>query len=215
MNVTEPDELELTALMASRICHDLISPVGAISNGFEVLDDESDESVRQMALDIIRSNGHKASVRLQFARLAFGAMGSAADQFPLDEARRLTQSLYEDEKVSLDWSDGPAALPKDQVKLLVNMVVIAGQAVPRGGEVVVNVASDGDGPPRFLLTAKGPNAGVPEAARAIFEGNPQDGRIDAHNIQPYYTRRLAQSLGAALAFRAGEDTVELAVGPPV
>jgi histidine phosphotransferase ChpT len=103
-DVTQPDDLELAALMCSRLCHDLISPVGAIANGFEVLDEEQDQAMRDMALDIIRSNGRKASARLQFARLAFGAMGGGGDQVPLDEARRLTAGLYEGEKVAVRWA---------------------------------------------------------------------------------------------------------------
>jgi histidine phosphotransferase ChpT len=207
-NVAKPDDLELTAMMCSRLCHDLISPVGAIANGFEVLDDENDESMREMALDIIRANGRKASSRLQFARLAFGAMGATTDKFPLDEARRLTEGLYEDEKVSISWLNGPAALPKDQVKLLVNLIIIAAQAVPRGGKVSVSVDGEDD-LSRIVLIATGPQATIPGTAQAIFEGNPPDGRIDAHNIQPYYATRLAESVGARVEFRVREDAVEV------
>lgn len=204
----EPDELELTAMMCSRLCHDLISPVGAIANGFEVLDDEQDESMREMALEIIRTNGRKASARLQFARLAFGAMGATGDMFPLDEARRLTEGLYEGEKVTVTWGDSPAALPKDEVKLIVNLVMIAAQAIPRGGEISVEIEG-GDAKLRARLVANGVNAAVPAVAKAIFEGHPPEGRIDAHNIQPYYATRLAGSVGAQVAFRAGEEMVEI------
>lgn len=199
----EPDDLELAALLCSRLCHDVISPVGAISNGFEVLEDEKDESMREMALDIIRSNARKASARLQFARLAFGAMGAAGDRFPLDEARQLTTSLYEGEKVQVAWPLTGQALPKDQVKLLVNLVMIAAQAIPRGGEVSVEATSEGDAA-RFRLVSRGVNAVVPRSS-PVFEGTFPEGRVDAHSIQPYYASRLARSLGMAVFFASRED----------
>lgn len=192
--------------MCSRLCHDLISPVGAIANGFEVLDDEQDESMRQMALDIIRTNGRKASARLQFARLAFGAMGTGGEQFPLDEARRLTDALYEGEKVSLSWAVAPESLPKGQVKLVVNLVMIAAQAIPRGGEVNIEIPGEGGA---FRLVSRGQNAVVPAVAQAIFEGNPPEGRIDAHNIQPYYAARLARAVGARVSFGLDDGAMEI------
>lgn len=205
-----PDDLELAALICSRLCHDLISPVGAIANGFEVLDEERDESMRQMALDIIRSNGRKASARLQFARLAFGAMAAEGDRLSLAEARRLTEAVYEGEKVAVRWADGPAELAKDQAKLLVNLIVIAAQAIPRGGEVFVEVAGQG---PRFQLTAQGANARVPAVPSAMFAGNPPEGRVDAHNVQPYYAARIAEAIGFEVGFAAGDETVKISAQP--
>lgn len=204
----ELDDLQLGALLCSRLCHDVIGPVGAISNGFEILEDEKDESMRQMALDLIRTNASKASARLQFARLAFGAMGAAADRFPLEEARKLTEGLFDKEKVSIVWAPTADALFKDHVKLLVNLVLIAAQAIPRGGNVAVEVTPDSDGA-TFRLVSTGINAGIPKTASAIFEGNAPDGRIDAHSIQPYYAARLARLVGMEVSFRALDGAVEI------
>lgn len=208
----EPTDLELGALMCSRLCHDVISPVGAIANGFEVLEDEKDESMRQMALDIIRNNADKASARLQFARLAFGAMGATADRFPLEDARRLTENLYKGEKARIQWNVPPEALPKDQVKLLVNLVMVAVATIPRGGEVTVDMAADGDGV-TFSLAATGINANVSETARLVFGGRVPHGRLDAHSIQPYYTYRLARSLGMEVRLEPGDGIVRIEAGP--
>ncbi|TCT13389.1 histidine phosphotransferase ChpT [Tepidamorphus gemmatus] len=207
-----PSDLELGALMCSRLCHDIISPVGAIANGFEVLDDEKDESMRQMALDIIRNNADKASARLQFARLAFGAMGAAGDRFPLEDARRLTENLYKGEKARIQWDLPPAALPKDQVKLLVNLVMVAVATIPRGGEVSVGMAADGDRV-TFSLAATGINASIPETARQVFGGRVPHGRLDAHSIQPYYTYRLARSIGMDVRLEPGDGIVRIEAGP--
>jgi histidine phosphotransferase ChpT len=125
-------------------------------------------------------------------------------------ARRLTQGLYEGEKVAVRWAEGPAELPKDQVKLLVNLIVIAAQAIPRGGEVAVEVTQEG---PNFRLAAQGLNAKVPAVPSAIFAGNPPEGRIDAHNIQPYYAARLAEAIGLEVAFAASDDVVKITAAP--
>ncbi|MEJ8574118.1 histidine phosphotransferase family protein [Microbaculum marinum] len=202
MSDTAPmSDLDLAALMCSKLCHDVISPVGAITNGFEVLEDETDESMREMALDIIRTNANKASTRLQFLRLAFGAMGATGDRFPLDDARSLTESLYEGERARIDWRAGAGSLPKDKVKLLVNLIVIAVSAIPRGGDVVVEVDQGGDAVDESVsisVRATGKLANMPDAVYTIFEGKmPPDG-LDARSVQPYYAYRLSRSLGMTL-----------------
>ncbi len=203
-----PDDLELAALICSKVCHDLISPVGAIANGFEVLDEEQDEEMRKMALDIVRSNGAKASARLQFARMAFGAMGTSGDTVSLDEARRLTDALYEGEKVSVQWPDDSPDLPKNQVKLLVNLVTLAVQAIPRGGSVTVDL--DGG----FRLLSQGPRATIPAAVGGIFDGDlPAEG-IDAHSVQFYYAARVARAVNMRVTLTSlDEETVEIRVTP--
>ena len=174
-------ELELAALLCSKLCHDVISPVGAISNGFEVLEDEKDESMREMALDIMRTNAEKASSRLQFLRLAFGAMGATGDRFPLQDAKRLTENLYHGEKATVEWRASPDSLPKDQVKLLVNLVVIAVSTIPRGGDVTVGVETGAD-TARFKITASGSHVSLPDTVEAIFAGSiPHEG-LDARSI---------------------------------
>jgi len=211
---TEMSELELAALMCSKLCHDVISPVGAINNGFEVLETEKDESMREMALDIIRSNAEKASARLQFLRLAFGAMGAAGDRFPLEEAKKLTEALYAGEKSVIDWRAKPDSLPKDQVKVLVNLIVMAASTIPRGGEISVDVIREGAGGAiivdtkevSFRIDAKGNHAKLPEAVSGIFAGDIPEEGLDARSVQPYYTYRLAKSLGMEVKF-ASEDGV--------
>src|SRR5271168_5416408 len=127
-----PDTLELAALLCSRVCHDLISPVGAIVNGLEVLDDNPKPDDREFALDLIKKSAKTASAPLQFCRLAFGAAGSSAAQIDLGDAEGMARGFL-DEKTKLDWHLPRALMPKNRVKLLLNMVIIAGQTIPRGG----------------------------------------------------------------------------------
>jgi histidine phosphotransferase ChpT len=211
-------DLELAALMCSKLCHDVISPVGAVTNGFEVLEDEKDESMREMALDIIRNNAEKASSRLQFLRLAFGAMGGAGDRFPLEDARRLTENLYAGEKANVDWRAKPDSLPKDQVKLLVNLIVLAVAAIPRGGEIAIDVIREGAGGAiisdstdvSFRISATGSHASVSDTTRMIFDGRIPEEGLDARSVQAYYAHRLAKSLAMSVEFQAAEETVTIA-----
>ena len=126
------DALDLSALLCSRVCHDVISPVGAIVNGLEVLEDESDASMREFALDLIRKSARQASARLQFARIAFGAAGSAGASIDLADAEKVSRGMFGDEKTQLTWSAPQALYPKNKVKLLLNLVMIATGAIPRG-----------------------------------------------------------------------------------
>ena len=97
------DPLDLAALLCSRVCHDVISPVGAIVNGLEVLEEEKDADMRTFALDLIKKSAATASAKLQFCRLAFGAAGSAGASIDTGDAERVTRGLFGDDKIKLEW----------------------------------------------------------------------------------------------------------------
>ena len=130
--------LDLAALLCSRVCHDLISPVGAIVNGLEVMEEDKDEETKTFALELIKKSAHQASAKLQFCRLAFGAAGSAGAQIDLGDAEKAARGLIEDGKTTLAWNLPRALLAKNRVKLLLNMVLIAARRIPRGGTLTVD-----------------------------------------------------------------------------
>ncbi len=138
------ESLDLAALLCSRVCHDLISPVGAIVNGLEVLEEENDEETKTFALDLIKKSARNASARLQFCRLAFGAAGSAGVQIDVGDAETMARGFIEDEKIKLTWNLPRVLLGKNRVKLLLNMLIIAGQAIPRGGLLTVDPLGEGE-----------------------------------------------------------------------
>lgn len=203
---TEISDLELAALVSSRICHDLISPVGAIANGLEVLDEEPDQDMRAHAMDLIRNSAARASAKLQFARLAFGAAGSAGAEIDLNDAEKVARAIAEPDKHRLVWSGPAATLARDKVKLLLNMVTLAFAALPRGGSL--NIAITGDpGAPSFELRCAGEAARVPEILEKMLAGT-NTHALDAHSIQPYYTLRIATAAGMSLrAGREGDEVV--------
>src|SRR5580692_11878913 len=156
------DALDLAALLCSRVCHDLISPTGAIVNGLEVLEEkESDQQTKDFALDLIKKSAKAASARLQFCRLAFGAAGSAGAQIDLGDAHNMARGHLEDGKTTITWNLPRALLPKNKVKLLLNMLVIAQQTIPRGGVLTVDSIGEGDGI-GFRVAATGLNARLPQ-----------------------------------------------------
>ena len=200
-----PDALELAALLCSRVCHDLISPVGAIVNGLEVLDDNPKPEDRDFALDLIRKSAKTASARLQFCRLAFGAAGSSGAELDLGDAQTMARGHLEDGKTTIAWNLPRLLLPKNRVKLLLNMLVIAQQTIPRGGVLTVDPVGEGGGL-GFRVTARGLNARIPQNIADILSSG-HAAAVDAHAVQPYYTRLLAQSCGLKVVLAAEGEAV--------
>lgn len=194
MSESSIEALDLAALLCSRVCHDLISPVGAIVNGIEVLEEEKDESTKEFALDLIKRSAATASAKLQFCRVAFGAAGSAGAQIDLGDAEKIARGFLEDDKTKIDWNLPRALLAKNRVKLLLNMLVIAGQAIPRGGKVTVDPIGAGDNL-GFKVSAAGTNAKIPPAVPPLLTGELGGETVDAHRIQPFYAGLLAKACG--------------------
>lgn len=207
--MTEPTalgDLELAALVSSRICHDVINPVSAISNGLEMLGEDPDEDMREAAMDLIRKSAAQASAKLQFARLAFGAAGSAGAEIDLRDAEKVARDFVGGTgKHELTWSGPALTLPKNKVKLLLNLVALGLVALPRGGKIEVAISGE---PPAmsFGVTATGKAARLNEQVTALLAGG-NGAEMDAHLIQPYYAKRVADAAGMSLDTQAKEDEV--------
>jgi histidine phosphotransferase ChpT len=197
--------LDLAALLCSRVCHDLISPVGAIINGLEVLEEDKDEETRIFALDVIKRSADQASAKLQFCRLAFGAAGSAGAQIDVGDAEKVVRGLLEDDKTKIVWNLPRELLPKNRVKLLLNMILTAAGAIPRGGILTLDPVEGRQG---FQIKASGLNARLSQAVADLLQGNPAQ-TVDAHAIQPFYAGILARDCGLILSASAGGDGVTL------
>lgn len=194
---------ELAALLCSRVCHDIISPVGAINNGLELLDEGgADED----AMNLIRASARNASARLQFARIAFGAAGSAGMQIDTGDAEAVAIAYLKNEKPDLEWIGRRALLPKNKVKLLLNLILVAIGAIPRGGKITVRL-DDLETAPVFTLVAAGPMVRVPPKFLELHSGNKPSEPIDAHSVQPYYTLLLARDSGMTISIHASADEI--------
>jgi histidine phosphotransferase ChpT len=200
------DALDLAALLCSRVCHDLISPAGAIVNGLEVLEEEgSDEETKTFALNLIKKSARIASARLQFCRLAFGAAGSSAAQIDLGDAEAMARGSLDD-KIKVTWNLPRVLLPKNRVKLLLNLLIVAGQTIPRGGSLTIDPIEEGERM-GFRIAAVGLNARISQALTRLLDGRSDTGTIDAHAIQPYYAGLLAKSCGMTVNLAAEGDAI--------
>lgn len=205
------NDIDFASFLVSRVCHDLVGPLGAVVNGLEVLEDERDQAMRADALKIVTSSASQALARLQFLRLAFGAAGSAGAELDLGEVGRLVSGLLEGGKVTLEWQAAHVNWPKDWAKLLMNASMLAADCLPRGGTVRVETSPD-QAAPSFRIRATGTGARILDEVEKAVRGETQVAPLDARGIQPYLTHKLSRGLNAGLTLTAREGGVDLAAG---
>jgi histidine phosphotransferase ChpT len=206
------DSLDLAALLCSRVCHDVISPVGAIVNGLEVLEEEKDAEMRGIALDLIRKSAETASARLQFCRLAFGAAGSVGASIDTGDAEKVARGLFADGRTKLEWNGPRILLPKNTVKLILNLCLVAAGAIPRGGVVAVTLAGN-ETDIKITVAAQGVNAKLAAHVAGLLAGTPETATIDAQAIQPYYTGLIARAASMRLEMSSLADEVAIEALP--
>ncbi len=209
MTIVTP--LDLAALLCSRVCHDVIGPVGAIMNGLEMLDSEQDEDMRTVALDLIKKSATSASAKLQFCRLAFGAAGSLTAAIDTGDAEKVARGLIASERTTLRWNAQRRLVPKNAVKLLLNLCLIAASTIPRGGVIAVELEGEGEAM-TMSIEATGTNARLPQAASLLLTGGSTES-VDGHSIQSYYTTLLARECGMAIGVSTSPESVSLTATP--
>lgn len=195
-------EIELASLLVSRVCHDLISPVGALSNGIEVLVDENDPVMRDHAIALIAKSAEQAAAKLKLCRLAYGSMGSAGDQVSLSAAKEAFEDFLKDSKTRLDWRAPAMLLPKDIVKLALNICMAAMDTIPRGGVVRLTVEERPEGT-SMEASCEGPMSRVTEDLTTALAGDYALSELDGRRVQPYFTGLIARNLGGAVS--VGEE----------
>jgi histidine phosphotransferase ChpT len=206
------DPVDLAALLCSRICHDIISPVGAIINGLEVLEEEKDAEMRGFALDLIKKSAEQASARLQFCRLAFGAAGSTGASIDTADAETLARTLFSSERTSLEWNAPALMLPKNKVKLILNLCLIASTAIPRGGVIEVALNGAGDSA-EITVSAKAAAAKLSSELPPLLAGTPDRAPATPHDVQAYYTGLIAKAAGMGLTITADTGHVTFDATP--
>jgi histidine phosphotransferase ChpT len=202
-------DLAATQLLMSHLCHELVSPIGAVGNGIEMLDDFGTDELAPEAVALIRESGKAAAAKLRFYRLAYGRAGQASDLGLAQCASAATELLAGDARVSLGWPGfGELRLAPGGPQLLLNLVVLGVTALPRGGRVEVAI----EGPPGRCagrLTASGPGAKLAEAVQAAARGEALP--LDHSNIHAWYCWRLAAALGTAIGLTLAADQVRFEV----
>jgi histidine phosphotransferase ChpT len=205
MTLLALDSLDLAALLCSKVCHDVINPVGAITIGLEMMEDQPDEETRQSALELIKKSAKAASAKLEYHRLAFGAAGSAGASIDTGAAESVARGLFADEKTILLWSGERVLMAKNKVKLLLNLCLIAAAAIPRGGEISVKIAGSDDNT-SFRIAASGPYCRLAAPVAALIAGAPES-PVDAHGIQAFYAGLVARTVQMKVSARTDLDGV--------
>jgi histidine phosphotransferase ChpT len=192
MNATD-----LASLLCSRLCHDLMSPVGALSNGIELLVDETDPAMRDKCVELLTDSARATANKLKFFRLAFGAAGGFGAEVDTREAEAVLVGLFgADRRVVLTWAVSDQSLPKSAVKLLLNLALLAGDALVRGGNLHVGVERSEDWI-EIAVRAEGPRILLdPELRRTLVEGG--EGPIEARAAGAWLAHALAAEAGGKI-----------------
>lgn len=205
------NDVDLAALLCSRLCHDLLSPVGAMNNGLELLADEHDPEMRKRCMDLLAESAKSAADKLKFFRLAFGAAGGFGSEVDPAEARAVVEPLVTaGHKTELIWSVPATLMPKRAVKILLNLVLIANDALVRGGKLFVG-AELRAGEQEIVIRAEGMRVIFDKTVRETLEGKMAASEIDSRTAAAWMVYSLCgQNQGAIQIAQPAEN--ELVVG---
>ncbi len=213
--MTSTTSLDLASLLCSRLCHDLLSPVGALTNGLELLAEERDPEMRQRCLDLLDQSARISTDKLKFFRLAFGAAGGFGDMVPLGDARAVVDALASNNgRIEVRWQLSGDALPKVAVKVMLNFALMAIEALVRGG--TIEIAADmRDASSELVVRASGARIAFdPDIGRAL------DGALAPHELSSRtapaaMVRELAQSMGGTIRHVVDDQALVLGAELPL
>lgn len=198
----------MASLLSSRLCHDLVSPVGAVTNGLEVLADETEPEMRASAMRLVTESADRAARKLQFARLAYGAGGGPQAIIDMGEARKVTAAMLGDMKVTLEWQCELAAADRMLAKLLVNAAFLGAECLPRGGTVVAGMRAD-QGVARLDVLAEGPMLKPMEQLAQIVDGEVALAGLAPRAAQAFYTGLISRCMGGRIEIGVAAQTLTL------
>ncbi len=197
------ENTKLTALVASRICHDMVEPMSAIIQGLEMIK-SGEGKMDPDAVSLLDHGVGKAWAKLEFFRFAMAGATAEGDS-ELEEGRAVAIKLYGVLKPELVWSAPQVLMPRPAVRVIVNLLLIANECLPRGGKVEITAEKHGDGG-EVIVTATGPRAKLREPTAAALRGEGDE--LSGHTIQPTLTSLLARQGGVELSTRESEEKVE-------
>ncbi|TPG13808.1 histidine phosphotransferase [Sphingomonas koreensis] len=191
--------VEFASLLCSRLCHDLLSPVGALNNGLELLADEHDPEMRARCLELLAESARASANKLKFFRLAFGAAGGFGETVDTREARTAIEGLFVDNKrLQLGWLVEDPVLPKSAIKVLLNLALIAGDALVRGGQLDIGGETRDDGSVEIVVRAAGPRIVLDAELRTALAGGGVDGQITPRAAAAHLAHLLATESGGSI-----------------
>lgn len=199
------NSVDLASLLCSRLCHDLMSPVGALNNGIELLADEQDPNMRERCLELLSDSARVTASKLKFFRLAFGAAGGFGDAVDTSEARAALEGLLgTDGRTELSWMVADSKLSKGATKLLLNLALIAADALVRGGRL--DVGAENDGHTEIAIRAEGPRIALDPAIRQTLLDGAEDG-LEARTAAAWLAHSMAAEAGGAIQLSQPSENV--------
>ena len=208
-------EVDFASLLCSRLCHDLMSPVGALNNGIELMADEQDPEMRDRCLELLADSARATANKLKFFRLAFGAGGGFADLIDANEAKTALEGIFAAERrIELGWMVAPEKLSKGAMKLLLNLSLIAGESLVRGGRLDVGAETTGAGL-EIAIRGEGPKVVLDSGLREILaNGPPENGEIEPRAAGAWLASALARESGGSIRLSEPEPEI-LVIGAVV
>ena len=209
--MTATSQLELAALLCSRLCHDLLSPVGAINNGLELLADEKDPEMRQRCLELLEQSAKASANKLKFFRLAFGAAGGFEEMVPSEEPQQLIEALVDaNDRLSLDWHVAEPKLAKPAVKILLNLTAIGIDALVPGGELKVGAETRGN-QTELVIAATGKKVVFDASIGSALDGNLDSTELSGRTAPARMVHLLLQDQDGKIQVAHAEDRLILGV----
>lgn len=179
--------IEFASLLCSRLCHDLLSPVGALNNGLELLQDENDPEMRAQCMSLLADSARASADKLKFFRLAFGAAGGYGDTIDASEAKAALEGIVRgNARVAFGWLVDQPELPRGATRILLNLALIALDALVRGGRLDVGVEAD-----EVVVRAEGPRLVIDAEIRQLLEGRDVGDAMSSRTAGALLIRQLA------------------------
>jgi histidine phosphotransferase ChpT len=192
------DAVDFASLLCSRLCHDLLSPVGAMNNGLELLADENDADMREQVIGLLHDSASSSANKLKFFRLAFGAAGGFDSQIDSREAKTAIEGVFcSSGKITLDWMVPAPTLAKPAIKVLLNLALIAGDALVRGGKLDVGAEVIGD-KTELVVKAEGPRVVLDPEIRKALLGDVADHEVASRGAAAWLAQQLVRKHGGSI-----------------
>ncbi|WP_086616599.1 histidine phosphotransferase family protein [Erythrobacter tepidarius] len=202
-------QTDLAAMLCSRLCHDMLSPVGALANGLELLAEEQDPEMRARCMELLEHSAKISTDKLKFFRLAFGAAGGFGEAIPIDEAQSVVNALVADAKrVEINWAIAEPSLPKPAIKVLLNLAQIALDALVRGGVLDIG-AERRDGAVEIVARARGDRIAFDETIGRALQGDLADGEITSRTAAAHMIALLAEEMAGGIQYKLGDGMLVL------
>jgi histidine phosphotransferase ChpT len=215
MEIMTESSPDLAALLCSRLCHDMLSPVGALSNGLELLATEKDPEMRKRCMELLEQSARISTDKLKFFRLAFGAAGGFGEMVPIAEPRALVDALVSNnDRITVNWALAGDSLPKQAVKTLLNLALIGIEALVRGGSLDIGAELAGNAS-EIVIRATGPRIAFDKDVGRALDGSLPQSELSSKTAPAAMLQQLANGLGGGLQWALTDEALVMGAVLPV